>query len=637
MNRLISLLSITLLLTLGGLSSPAQAWFWQSADEKANTLFVEAKTQWMEYEKIEGDDLSQLEARLTLLEQVDASLDEIISEYPQSNIAVELVSGPTGGLDITEVERLISVYESSISAISLVEEAESIWASYRLVSGSYKGDFERRLNFLESFTLAANLIRTEYPESIFVTDGYFDTTLAEADNSSSELNCYLFENYACFFEESLSYARGLEDAFEEAYLTGTIARAQARAGLNFEAIETAQRIGQPTNRASALIGVAGIIHDNDLSGIATIALSHAIKSSEIITDKSLAVNMLLGIAEEFHRMGFNDFAKENVSTALDLTDRIYGSENKAGTLFKISVVQAKLGLTASARQSRRVAKQELRNVTDPNTAAIHLFMHVYDLAEAGFIDLAMETNALITEDEWRVSSLMEIAQAQVQVGDIAGANDSNTAAFALAMNLPNPDGKLITLAEIQASSGDVVGALNIAQNITSDQIQQQALRDIAKETAMDGDIYTALDLAQSIDSPIIKSQTLTKIIEAQVLSGETLDAFTTIADALEVTGSDSSAVSTLSTIAIQQHKLGDQEGAEQTLNRARTVAKRHRNQIGHHRRVLELAKASSSIGDRIGARGSFIDSLELVRQMATYRLRRTAIEDIFQEFESINP
>ena len=87
---------------------------WADANEKANALFAEAVQLWKQAEVIEGDSLEELEKRLELLEQIGANLDSIVSDYPGSNLAVQLLIGSVGPLNVAEVDEQLEVLNNAI-------------------------------------------------------------------------------------------------------------------------------------------------------------------------------------------------------------------------------------------------------------------------------------------------------------------------------------------------------------------------------------------------------------------------------------------------------------------------------------------------------------------------------------------
>lgn len=88
------------------------------ANAKANELFVEAVQLWKRAEAVEGDELTQLWKQLDLLKQVEANLDSIVSDYPSSNLAVQLVIGAVGPLEVGQVEASLEELRASINCLS---------------------------------------------------------------------------------------------------------------------------------------------------------------------------------------------------------------------------------------------------------------------------------------------------------------------------------------------------------------------------------------------------------------------------------------------------------------------------------------------------------------------------------------
>src|SRR6056297_2199799 len=86
------------------------------ANAKANELFVEAVQLWKQAEAVEGWGQQDVEARLTLIEQVDAKLDSIVSDYPSSNLAVQLMVGDVGPVSIDKVAEAVAELSAEVEA-----------------------------------------------------------------------------------------------------------------------------------------------------------------------------------------------------------------------------------------------------------------------------------------------------------------------------------------------------------------------------------------------------------------------------------------------------------------------------------------------------------------------------------------
>src|SRR6056297_1303290 len=86
------------------------------ANAKANELFVEAVQLWKQAEAVEGWGQQDVEAKLTLIEQVDAKLDSIVSEYPSSNLAVQLMVGDVGPVSIDKVAEAVAELTAEVES-----------------------------------------------------------------------------------------------------------------------------------------------------------------------------------------------------------------------------------------------------------------------------------------------------------------------------------------------------------------------------------------------------------------------------------------------------------------------------------------------------------------------------------------
>lgn len=78
----------------------------EDPEQAANKLFVEASPLWAQYQALPQDDPAQFDARLKLLNRVDENLRKIVSDYPESSLAVEIISsGQAKSLDISIIKR----------------------------------------------------------------------------------------------------------------------------------------------------------------------------------------------------------------------------------------------------------------------------------------------------------------------------------------------------------------------------------------------------------------------------------------------------------------------------------------------------------------------------------------------------
>jgi hypothetical protein len=152
------------------LSTPAQAWEWRwpwtSADESANKLFVEAVPLWNQYQALPEEDPAQYEARLQLLNQIDKNLKSILKDYPESSLAVELVStGALKQLNQEQIEAEIPRLQQSIPAATLLAETRPLWLQYQALPQDDPAQYEARLKLLTQVDVKVDRILNEYPLS----------------------------------------------------------------------------------------------------------------------------------------------------------------------------------------------------------------------------------------------------------------------------------------------------------------------------------------------------------------------------------------------------------------------------------------------------------------------------------------
>lgn len=62
----------------------------EGPEQAANKLLVESTVTWEQYLEL-GPGSDQWTAQLALLRQISANLEEIVTEHPESSLAVELV------------------------------------------------------------------------------------------------------------------------------------------------------------------------------------------------------------------------------------------------------------------------------------------------------------------------------------------------------------------------------------------------------------------------------------------------------------------------------------------------------------------------------------------------------------------
>ena len=123
----------------------------------------------------------------------------------------------------------------------------------------------------------------------------------------------------------------------------------------------------------------------------------------------------------------------------------------------------------------------------------------------------------------RGKALRGIAEAQAKTGDIEGA-------LATARNIENADDRawaLQDIAEAQAKAGDIDGAFTTARGIEDTDRRALTLVGIARLQAETGDVEDALVTAKGIDEAIYRARALSGIAREQAMAGDIKEAFAT--------------------------------------------------------------------------------------------------------------
>lgn len=132
------------------------------ANAKANELFVEAVQLWKRAQPLENDNPLKIADKLALLQRVDANLDSIVANYPSSNLAVQLMIGAVGPLEIEFVKNTVDYYrdacvqlrrhcigyltQNAVRSIEHTDTQASLWAKEQIAFG----DFDAALKTAQS-------------------------------------------------------------------------------------------------------------------------------------------------------------------------------------------------------------------------------------------------------------------------------------------------------------------------------------------------------------------------------------------------------------------------------------------------------------------------------------------------------
>jgi tetratricopeptide (TPR) repeat protein len=221
-------------------------------NEKANKLYTEA-SQSLQISKTEKGSYSDM---FNLYKNAKSQIEQILSKYPSSNIAVELSSGNVkiSGLTLNQFRKR----EGSLKALA---EAEQL-----------------------PFSCALLVAKT-------IEDAFFKASALAviADRSAK----------AGQFNQALEIAKTIEDASFKASALAVIADWSAEAGQFNQALEIAKTIERASYKARALADIAGKYAEAGQKDQVDLLLSQALQIAKTIEDASFKAIALADIAGKY--------------------------------------------------------------------------------------------------------------------------------------------------------------------------------------------------------------------------------------------------------------------------------------------------------------------------------------------------
>jgi replicative superfamily II helicase len=242
----------------------------------ANRLFVEAMQAWKQAEQLTGDSREQAETRLELLQEIEANLNRIVEEHSSSDLAVQLLLGPVGPLELDRLPRLIEGAEASVFRFRV---AELILAGD--IRNAQRG---LALNAIQ----AAQTLETAFYRSMALTK------IARAQAKAGDVL------------GAFQTAQMIEDVFIRSRALSGISEVQAKAGDVSGALETAQMIEDAHERSVALNWIARAQAEasqaeaSNVSGAQVVVIddvSEALATAQMIEDADERSLALRAIAE----------------------------------------------------------------------------------------------------------------------------------------------------------------------------------------------------------------------------------------------------------------------------------------------------------------------------------------------------
>ena len=423
--------------------------------------------------------------------------------------------------------------------------------------------------------------------------------LLQAAAEPASKGCFHSPTARCVIGLSLATAESISDASVRAGALARIAGAQVAAG----------EIGEARKSLSRALTAAAAIDNTPYNGEVWLKYSpddYAYHDRARVFTDTARVLVGMGVAEE---------GQEMFSRALAAAGKIETDHYRAESLVRIAKAQIATGGLQEARET---------------------------LAQASLAD-----------NGWFLLDPSDIARAQAEAGDVAGA--------LVTANALDPDERPEALADVaatQAAAGDVPGAMVTAGGIEHSYYGMLAMHYIGTAQATAGDIAGAWDAVGAImeiwdhvrdghagprDTTILHSDTLLAIAEAHAAAGEFekvlaaagamedplafTEAHAAVAEAQTKTGDFNAArvsaeatcgwqlryggrcVEVLAGIAVAQAAAGNIEEGREVLSQAQDIAEEVRYTRARMGAFVAIHAARFRMGDPDGAKQAFSQAL----------------------------
>ena len=466
----------------------------EDPDQAANKLLVESTVAWDQYQALtEGADAGQNAARLKMLHEIDAKLEKIVSNYPGSALAVDLVStGMAGKLSKEEVEAQSALLTEKIECLAVPDAWKGSWLQSTLALA------------LET----ANT--TVEPQARF-------EALAEVAKVQASVGDIAGARKTV--ATALEMAEANKDVGSGTYALSLFAEAQAAAGDSVGALVTAETIEDVFYHDIALAKVAKIQSAIGDSAGARATLAKALGAVKIFQEKGVWTPALIEIARA--QLAVNDIsgARETLATALKAAKTLPDGDSRDFAMTRISEAQASAGDIAGAiATAKTVESVKLR--------AKALAVVAKAQAVAGDITGALETERAIEDVVSRALVLANVAKAKAANGDIAGAREAVAAVIESVKTVELGD-DLIWVAQAvagaQVAAGDSSEAIVTANIVRNSSFRAPILAEIAKAQAAEGDcvgasetMTLAIDSIEKSEVSFFRVSTLIEIVQALI-------------------------------------------------------------------------------------------------------------------------
>ena len=306
-NRIIALAAAFVVFSL-----PA----WADANSAANRLFVEAIQALKHSEQMTSDSLEMARKRVDLLTLVNENLNQIISDYPSSNLAVQLLIGPVGPVDLSTLPTMLLEAEMPIIRFRADEQLDVVKTS--LANNEM---FQAQTALINASILTARQIEDaddrSFPLYLALREQIEISDIPGAIRTAQYIDSVRYRSVALAlitiaqFEagdvsDALSTFQNIDDAAERSTVLVSIVEAQAKESDVSEALSTAQEINDAADRSHALMSIASAqLEVGDVSD-ARATIASALREAQSIdddADRSRALIIIVMLAFHIDELG----------------------------------------------------------------------------------------------------------------------------------------------------------------------------------------------------------------------------------------------------------------------------------------------------------------------------------------------
>lgn len=433
MLHIIGCLSMVLLV---GCSSP---------DEKANKLFVEASQLVKSAQEVEKTSYS---SALKLYNEVAAKVEEIISKYPSSQIAVKLCQG-----EAKIGNHTVDQFSEAVRYTKIKSEAEGnpfncailifdvtkpiknanlkAWALADIAQKyAHSGQKDKSVKLFSQALAAAYTVENDEAKAVslyniadkLAENGHYDKAVQVAKTiQDGNLKAYLLakitaQQYAEAgqYDKAVQVVTTIRDSWRKAHLLALIANRYVEDGQYEKAFQLIKRIEEDYFNTKALAHIATkYVEDGQYEKANQVELQ--IKKAKYQPSKAEA---LADIAVKYFHGGQRDKALNLLFQARQVAQTIEDSQSKAITLGDIAVIWAQTGEKERTSEFFSQALQIAGTIkgADGGLRNTALCQIAEDYAEVGQYNEALSVADIMTNGGMRDHALGRIAKKYAEDG-----------------------------------------------------------------------------------------------------------------------------------------------------------------------------------------------------------------------------